>query len=451
MSGNEFTAEMLLSKVIDQNEVDMLTRYSVEESHFTTKADREAYRFIKTYASENGGNAPSPEVLTSKVSEFTYYANISDDYRYLVRQVKDYSAKVEALEFLQNEAPRKFEELDGKSFLEWLQKSSEQAIIRTSVRESVGKSVKSDVEKFKEEYYERKEGKSHRIWKSKFPLINKAIGGYVSSNMYVVYGKSGRGKSATTLEECVELSFQGAKVLIWLLEMGSFEGMVRLYTYISSRLGVTVAEFEGMNMEAGFNSRDIRHGQLSEEFESRFMKFLDEINDIIPGDITLRAVDDDNFDNRSLAQLKSDIILTEADVVLVDPFYYLDYEKNTSRTAGGDAAKTSEALRKLTGRMDVVMFAITQADEVDETEDELGNRELRLPKRSEVSKTKQLLQDAALLIAVDTNAKEGRGLIGLNKGRDGGEGDSAEILYLPQIGLIKEMETGQAAASQFNF
>lgn len=47
------------------------------------------------------------------------------------------------------------------------------------------------------------------------------------------------------------------------------------------------------------------------------------------------------------------------------------------------------------------------------------------------------------------DAKQGRGIIGINKGRDGGEGESAEIIYMPQIGVIKEMETGEHVAKQF--
>ncbi|MDZ4452936.1 DNA helicase, partial [Bacillus cereus] len=273
--------------------------------------------------------------------------------------------------------------------------------------------------------------------------------GYVSSNVYTIYGKSGRGKSAATIEEGVEMAFQGANVLIWLMEMGWFEGMVRLYTSISSRIGATVAELDGVNLEAGFDSKEIRHGKLSEEFEQGFKTFLANINEILPGNIIVRGVDDDDFHRRDLRQLEIDITETNADVVIVDPFYYLDYEKNTSKTAGGDAAETSKKLRRLAGKTGVVMFAITQADEVDNNEDDDGQRELRLPKRSEVKKTKALLEDAALLIAVDTDAKQGRGMIGINKGRDGGEGESAEIIYMPQIGVIKEMETGEQAAKQF--
>ncbi|TKH53637.1 DNA helicase [Bacillus cereus] len=439
--------EMLLSKVVDTANPIQLNH--VTERDFVTEAERKAYRFIKDYVETNRGGVPDFRTLVAEVDGFTYVPNVEDSFEYLTKQIKSYSAKIEVMGLLQNEAPGQFEQLDGNSFLEWLREKVDGVIIRTNVRDKVGTSLKTDTNRFLEEYERRKKGESYRIWHSRFPFINKAIGGYVSSNVYTIYGKSGRGKSATTIEEGVEMAFQGANVLIWLMEMGWFEGMVRLYTSISSRIGATVAELDGVNLEAGFDSKEIRHGKLSEEFEKWFKTFLANINEILPGNIIVRGVDDDDFHRRDLRQLEVDITETNADVVIVDPFYYLDYEKNTSKTAGGDAAETSKKLRRLAGKTGVVMFAITQADEVDNSEDEDGQRELRLPKRSEVKKTKALLEDAALLIAVDTDAKQGRGMIGINKGRDGGEGESAEIIYMPQLGVIKEMETGEQAAKQF--
>jgi replicative DNA helicase len=440
---------MLLSKVIDNNDVAALARFGITESDFATEAERQAYRFIVDYAEANRGKAPSYATVTAEVDGFTYIPEVVDSYEYLARQIKSYAAKMAAVELLQNQAPKVFEEKDGQSFIEWLISEAERIKIRTGVRDKIGTDVKADADKFLAEYERRKAGESFRVWKSRFPFINKAIGGYVSGNLYVVYGRSGRGKSAITLEECIEIAMQGATVLIWSMEMGWYEVMVRIYTSVSGRIGVSVAELDGIDMEAGFDSRDLRYGKLSEEFEKKFREFLASINAIIPGRIIVRAVDDEDFVRRDLRQLEADIIETKADVVLIDPFYYLDYEKNTSKTAGGDAAETSKKLRRLAGRTKAVVFAITQADEVDGKEDDDGERELRLPERSEVKKTKQLLEDAALLIAVDTNAKQGRGLIGINKGRDGGEGEQAEILYLPQIGVIREMETGEAVAAQF--
>lgn len=452
---------MLLSKVIDNNDVAALARFGITESDFATEAERQAYRFIVDYAEANRGQAPSYATVTAEVDGFTYIPEVADSYEFLVRQIKNHAAKLEIIKLMQGytdentgkfiESPvaKKFEELDGNAFLEWLQNELECVKMRTNVRNKIGTDVKADADKFLAEYERRKAGESLRVWKSHFPFINEAIGGYVSGNLYVVYGRSGRGKSAITLEECIEMAMQGATVLIWSMEMGWYEVMVRIYTSVSGRIGVSVAELDGIDMEAGFDSRDLRHGKLSPDFEKKFREFLASINAIIPGRLIVRAVDDEDFVRRDLRQLEADIIETKADVVLIDPFYYLDYEKNTSRTAGGDAAETSKKLRRLAGRTKAVVFAITQADEVDDKTDDDGERELQLPKRKDVTKTKQLLQDAALLIAVDTNARQGRGLIGANKGRDGGEGEQAEILYLPQIGVIREMETGEAAAAQF--
>jgi replicative DNA helicase len=444
--------QLFLSKVIDGNDPQALKRFNITAADMPTEAERQALKFIEGYAEQNRGQAPSYDTVVTEVPGFDYMPNVESDYAYMAKQIKANAAKTHLADFINGKFGNMYaEEKDGNKLLEDLLSEVERIKMRTSVRDKIGMSVKDDIESFKAEYMKRKEGESHRIWNSRFPVINRAAGGYVSGNVYVVYGKSGRGKSATTLEEAVELAMQGANVLIWSMEMGSYEGRVRLYTSISSRIGATITSLDGIDMEAGFHSRDIRQATMSDEFEEQFFVFLDSMNDILPGNLIIRAVDDDDFNVRDLRTLEADIMATKADVVVIDPFYYLDYEKNTSKTTGGDAANTSKKLRRLAGSTQTVMFAITQADEVDEKEDDDGNRELRLPKRSEVMKTQALLQDAAVLIAVDTNAKEGRGLIGLNKGRDGGEGESAEILYLPQIGIIKEMETGEAAASQFEF
>ncbi|MGN9387461.1 hypothetical protein, partial [Enterococcus faecium] len=89
------------------------------------------------------------------------------------------------------------------------------------------------------------------------------------------------------------------------------------------------------------------------------------LNTVLEGSITIRAIDDEDFIDRSVRALERDIVESEADVVIVDPAYYMDYEKNTSKTNGGDAAATSKALRKLAGRTKVVMHVITQAEEDD--------------------------------------------------------------------------------------
>ena len=444
---------LMLSKVIEQNDPNALLRFNITAEDLPTEGERKALRYITEYAEKHGGQAPTAEMVANEVPDFQPDFGIEASYEFIAKKLKNYASLRDFSEIVngrgdgeESEFIKRWESAQDnpEEFFSWLTEQAERFKIRTNVRSSVGTDIKKDTDKFKAEYENRKAGESFRIWLSKFDFINRAMGGYVSSNVYVIYGKSGRGKSAIALEEAINCAMQGANVLIWSMEMGWYEVLVRLYVSISASIGVTKANLDGVDIEAGFNSRDVRQGKLSDEFESGFMEFLDKMNELIPGNIIVRAVDDEDFGSRKLRDLKADILETKADVVLIDPFYYLDYEKNTSKTAGGDAAETSKKLRRLAGQTKTTVFALTQAEE---GEGKDADSELKLPQRKDVKKTKALLEDAALLIAVDTNAEEGRGLIGLNKGRDGGEGQRAEIVYLPQFGVIKQL----GGADQFDF
>ncbi|MBS2764176.1 DnaB-like helicase C-terminal domain-containing protein [Bacillus licheniformis] len=437
---------LMLSKVIEQNDPNALLRFNITAEDLPTEGERKALRYITEYAEKHGGQAPTAEMVANEVPDFQPDFNIEANYDYLAEKLRKQAALREFVDIAEKELPDRFSQAQDnpEELFSWLTEKVESLKIRTNVRSSIGTDIKKDTDKFKAEYENRKAGESFRIWLSKFDFINRAMGGYVSSNVYVIYGKSGRGKSAIALEEAINCAMQGANVLIWSMEMGWYEVLVRLYVSISASIGVTKANLDGVDIEAGFNSRDVRQGKISDEFEAGFMEFLDKMNELIPGNIIVRAVDDEDFGSRKLRDLKADILETKADVVLIDPFYYLDYEKNTSKTAGGDAAETSKKLRRLAGQTKTTVFALTQAEE---GEGKDADSELKLPQRKDVKKTKALLEDAALLIAVDTNAEEGRGLIGLNKGRDGGEGQRAEIVYLPQFGVIKQL----GGADQFDF
>lgn len=440
-------AKLLLNKVVEDGTTTPLTRHNITLADMHSDVDRATFRFIADYAAENAGKAPSWALITSSVAGYEYLPEVSDSYAYLTRKLKAESAQQEVVDwFRKGEFERKLNELGGERFIsEWLLPTVESVKQRTSVRDTVGTNIKDDHGKFMAEYERRKSGESFKVWKSKY----SAVGEYVSGNLYTVFGKSGRGKSVTTLEDAIFAAVQGANVLIWSLEMGWYELLVRIYVSFSGETGVTTASFNGIDMSAGFDSRDVRLGGLSEEFETAFRSFVESMNERFPGNITVRCVDDEDFGDRSLKILESDIMQTDANFVVVDPFYYLDYEKNTSKTTGGDASNTSMKLRRLVGRLSVVCLAITQADETSASEDEDGERELTLPKREDVKKTKSLLEDAALLIGVDSDYKQGRALVGVFKGRDGGEGNTSELLYMPQFGVVKEIELGEAAAADF--
>lgn len=449
--------ESFLSRILDDGSTMAIREFSVERSDFPTQTEREVFDFITDYAATNQNKAPDYRTVVERFPDFYYREGVTDSYRYLANEIKSYAAKRAVADMFAGNPDERgkpteptvediINEKDGNLAIDHLISRLESIKIRTSVRDRVGTNLKLDGDRIKEEYERRKAGESYRVWDSFLPIINEAAGGYVSSNVYVVYGKSGRGKSAVTLMEAIHLAMQGANVLLWILEMSTFEAFVRIFSYYSRIIGgVASKQIQGVNMDVGFDSADIRHGKLSEVFEEKFFDFIAEINDLLEGNIIVRGIDDDDFNDRSLRALESDIIQTEADVVVIDPFYLLDYERNTSKTAGGDAANTSKKLRRLAGSLQVTIFAITQADETEEQKDEVGgNREIKLPQRKDVKKTKALLEDAAMLLAVDTNYLDGRGIVGINKGRSGGEGEEQEIIYLPQYGIIEPLSAEDA-------
>lgn len=441
--------KLFLNKVINENNYGALSKYNISKIDATNTIDKSTINFINEYASVNNGNTPSYALVASEVEGFEPIPEVSDSYVWLARNIKSSTAKQEVLKWFED---GKFESnlrsLDGREFLDvWLKDMIEDIGRKTYLAEKVGTDVKDDSQKFLEEYKRRKAGESFKIWKSKF----SSIGEYTSGNLYTVIGESGRGKSVLTLEDVIYMAQQGANVLIYTLEMGWYETMVRIYTSLSGDMGVSKATFDGINMDVGFNSYNLRTGNLGDRFEEGFEKFLKDINSQLKGNITLRAVDDADFIDRSLRQLETDIEATEADVVMIDPFYYLSYERNTDKTTGGAAASTSRKLRAITGRLGIVTIAITQADVHKKSVTEDGARELRVPEREDVRSTMALLEDAATLIGIDSDYKQGYAIVANLKARDGGEDGVSNVIYLPQYGVIKELEVGEGVADEFEF
>jgi replicative DNA helicase len=443
-------ANLLLNKVIENNDVQALTRFNITEADMATAAERQAFRFITDYAEANRGQAPSYATVVAECADFMDVPQVTDSYEYLSEQIKDHTIKLALQEYISGAFTDKFNAgSKGKSLLDDLLSEGERIKMETNTCSSFGTDLKAEGQSFLDEYFKRKDGKSFKIWPSKFPSINEQIGGYMSGNMYTWYGRSGRGKSVFTMEEIVEAAFQGANVLVWSMEMSRFEWMARAYSSISAEVSGTVECIDGIDYEVGFENRLLLTGRLTEGYEQGLKEFIGKLNEIMDGNIILRAADDIDFVRRDVKQLEADIIAAKADVVLVDPIYLMDYEANTSKVAGGDVANTSKKIRRIAGYTNATIHIITQAEEVRDDTDENGNRELRPPKRAEIKKTKSVLEDATNTFGIDS--LDGRGLIEIGKGRNGGEGTQVEVLYLPNYGIVKELPTGENVASQFVF
>lgn len=438
--------EMILSKVIEANEVKALSRFNVTEQDFQTPEERQAYNFIIQYSQQNRGNAPDCRTLVSEVEGFNFRPEVNDSFEYMARKVKEYSTQVRMLELLQGRASSQFENMNGFDFASWLKEEITHIEQQTNYRTKVGTDLVHDTKDFLAEYKSRKEGTSFKVWNSAFPSMNEAIGGYLSGNVYTWYGRSGRGKSIFTMVEALEAALQGATVLVWAMEMSKYEWLARAYTYLSAKEEMKEHEVSGTSYLAGFEANQLLRGNMSEVDERKFEEFLGNLNNIIKGRIIIRAVDDADFYVRGAKQLESDILQVGADVVVIDPIYYMDYERNTSNVAGGDVANTSKKIRHIAGHTKATIHVITQAEEVRNDKGEDGQRQLQAPERAEIKKTKAVLEDATNTFGIDTC--DGRFLIKIGKGRNGGEGTEIEGTFLAGIGYIKE-HSAEELAEQF--
>lgn len=441
--------EKLLSKIIDMQDPNAIKRFNLKPYHFTTQVERDALKFIGDYSEKQRGK--TPDYLTVVEETGLNYEPNTDTYDYLVDQVKEFSLRTRTLDWLQTDVSREFDDdkKDRRKFLEDMIGEAKQLLHDHDSRNVVGTDLVKDVSSFLAEYRKRKAGESFTTWLSKFGSINEEIGGYISGSLYTWYGRSGRGKSVVTLAEVVHAAQQGATALIWAMEMSTYEILARAYSVISAGQGVFSTKHNGIDIDSGFSNTGLLMGGLGERFEKGFEEFLKNINEYIDGTLIIRGVDDEDFAKRGLRELEEDIIATKADVILIDPFYYLDYEKNVDGTTGGAAGQTSKKIRHLAGRTKTVIHAITQADETSEETDEGGTQHLRAPRRGEVKKTSGLLEDASLVIGIDTIAREGEGIISLSKGRNGGEGVEIDLIFLPNFGIVQESPSGEEMADMF--
>ncbi|WP_141431940.1 AAA family ATPase [Bacillus sp. 03113] len=451
-------ANLLFSKICDEDNVSALTRYGITSADLPTAGERQVFRFINDYAQQNGGKAPSYATLTAECPDFIYTPQVGDSYEYLARQIKKYAAKMSFVELVNGSADkpgemfRKFDELgekDFESYVEWLQTTLEGIKIGTSVRKSVGKTLAEIKADFKAEFLKREEGSSAKRWDTPFESLTREISGWFSGDVYGVIGESGRGKTYLLCVIIDSLLRQGANVLV-----KSFE--VKEYVWISRLISVATAVDELLVDELGRNlglpNKRILAGNLDDEIRAQFLTVVETLDSYYSGTLFFQGKSGAEL-TRSLDDLEREVMTGTIDAVVIDPFYGLSdvYGKNVNKTAGGAAEYAATRFEQIIGDNDVVGFYTVQATVEKKQTDDTGTRELKIPTRDQVKTSKRLLDIATNLIGFDSVEKEGIAMLGIEKGRNGGEDFRLELMALFGYGVLKEFPSGEVAAKQFGF
>ncbi|ATO50985.1 DNA helicase [Brevibacillus laterosporus DSM 25] len=439
--------ESFLSKVIDTNDTGALLRYDIRAEHFPTEAERKAYRFIKDYADSNGGQAPDYRTVVAECAGFTYMPEVGDSFEYMAKKIRNDAGKVRLHSFLTGrDVSDKFTELPTEEFAAWLVERVEEVQVSVQTKKSIGRSLDELSDEMREEYNKRKEGKSFRLWKTPFNVLNEAIGGLFTGDIYGIMAESGRGKSYLIIVLIDELLRQGATVLVKSFELKAFLWVSRLLSVATARDEAFVDE--RTNQSVGLPNKEILAGKLEGEVESYFFEMLTRLNEYYPGKLVLQAKGDRDL-TRSLTELERELKLRpDIDVVVVDPFYGISdvYGSNANKTTGGAAEQAARKFERIVGENDVVGIYAVQATVEKKTREE-GDREIKLPTRDQVKTTKALLDIATNLFSFDS--ADGNAQLGIEKGRNGAEDLTVDLIALMDYGVLRELPSVEAAADQF--
>lgn len=416
-----------------------------------SKVDADTYEFVTSYARDNGGQAPSYATVAAEVEGFEYVPGVSDQYEYLARQIKDFTAQQMISQWFDGgEFQRKFNEMPPQKFIdEYLLPAAQAVKMGTRVRDSVGRTFTDIKISMQEEYESRKNGESNKRWDTPFKSLTHELGGWFSGDVYGIMAESGRGKTYLIIKIVDSLLRQGANVLVKSFEVKEYVWIARLISIITAVDEMFVDE---LGRKIGIPNKQILSAKLEGIVYDHFTEVLEALDAYYPGTIYFQGKSDACL-TRTLDDLESEVMSGQIDAVFLDPFYGLTdvYGKNSNKTTGGAAEQAATRFENIIGDNDILGFYAVQATVERKELGDDDKRMLNLPTRDQVKTSKRLLDIATNLLSFDSIGEEGLAMIGIEKGRNGGEDFRLELIALMDYGVIKELETGEAVAAEFGF
>ena len=411
----------LLNKVLETRKFTDLARYGVKENDFREYPN--TYRFIRDYY-KKFNRLPSIETVVMENAEEEFaYREVTEDISFLAERLKAHNLKRDVALLIQNEAPTVFNSFDGIQFTGWMRDKLDDLLVDANLG-AVSHDFSLNAKDRLKAYYQRAAGEK-RIWHSDLEKLDKTLGGFVAGDYVAVIAETGQGKSWISRRVlALPAWLDGANVIDYCLEMSHDKMEPRLDAMISAMLG--------MHKDGGFNTRGLIFGNLMEPEFQQYRDYCLNFENLIKGagKYILRTFED--IDEVSLDTIEADIDQYEADIIIIDPIYYMKMARNRDNKTGGAAEQTSRQLRKLFGRKKVVGFVVAQA----ELEKKDKDVEVKAPTIAATKTTKAIVEDAAIVLSF---AYEGElGMIRVGKGRDGGKDTEISVRVNFDRGMLME-------------
>lgn len=200
---------------------------------------------------------------------------------------------------------------------------------------------------------------------SSLNIINKTMGGWQNSDLTIVAGRPGMGKTAFLVQQVIDIALQDYAVGVFSLEMSAEQIAVRIITNFTKIPNSSILR-KGLKD----NERE-RYYQLKSDLN--LMKIhIDDTPSISINDLKIKA---------KMMKLKYDI-----KVLFVDYLQLATYEKSQNREQ--EIAKISSGLKAIAKELDIPVIALSQLSRAVES------RPSKRPQLSDLRESGSIEQDA---------------------------------------------------------
>lgn len=163
----------LISKVLEENNFHIMNKYNIKQVDFYNIP--EVYEFVQSYVNEHG-QTPDYRTVVGEFESFNYLPETADSFAYLAKALKNSTAKREVVMLLQKEAGKKFDELQGVEYINWMANeiSRIQSMANATSYSGVNYAVNGD-ERWNT-YQENKENRSFKFIPTPYDSLTKWLG-----------------------------------------------------------------------------------------------------------------------------------------------------------------------------------------------------------------------------------------------------------------------------------
>ena len=200
---------------------------------------------------------------------------------------------------------------------------------------------------------------------SSLNIINKAFGGWQNSDLVIVAGRPGMGKTAFIIQQIVDIARQNMAVGVFSLEMSAEQITARVVTNFTNIKNSSI-------LRKGLNKTELQQYWNCKDDLVKMNIHIDDTPSLSIQDIRLKA---------KMMKMRHDI-----KILFVDYLQLATYEKTTTREQ--EISKISQGLKSIAKELDIPVIALSQLSR------EVEKRPNKRPQLSDLRDSGSIEQDA---------------------------------------------------------